>query len=623
MKPRHLTIWLSAAVVVSLAGCRAQAPAGADLSRPATPRCILWAIPGELRIDPITGKPHNPHVRDRDWREANSVWSAAEKTVSLAGARNEWLGFQLIIEAAGEDLRYVNVKFTDLTGPGGRKIPARDVKLFRVWYTEVTEPSRSFDARGGYQSFNALGVPSVGTGWYGDALIPFHVRGWGGRFSVAKGRNQAVWADVKVAKKLPAGTYRGKVTVRADRAAAVEANVALTVWDFDIPDKLNARGEGPLYRATIPSMWGVRADSDRGMKIERQFFRMARAHRFIPYIYDCFPKVEGEGLEIKIDWTSHDKRFGPYFDGSAFDDKIPIQQWNVPVDTYWPSSRGWADSRPKDYYGRISRVIQQYDEHFKAKGWKPRMYVFFQGLDEPSTEERFAKVVKVAQAVKEGSKRVKVRHDFYTAFAEGDKMIERFRGSIDIWCISSCFYPVEALQARQAKGEEAWYYQGAEPWVGAENLDNEAIGLRTWAWIAWKYRVDCWHNWCSGRWGGENIFVWPNNGGSRGAWRPNGNGVMVYPGILFGVDELFPSVRLKAYRRGNTDYEYMVLLKKLGQGKTADDIVNSIVRKALGEAGNDKSLIGKFGDWSHDPDEWVKARAKLAAAILKARKAAP
>ena len=55
----------------------------------------------------------------------------------------------------------------------------------------------------------------------------------------------------------------------------------------------------------------------------------------------------------------------------------------------------------------------------------------------------------------------------------------------------------------------------------------------------------------------------------------------------------------------------------------ADAIVSSIVRKALGEAGNKKSLIGKFGDWSHDPDEWVKARAKLAAAILKARKAAP
>jgi len=94
---------------------------------------------------------------------------------------------------------------------------------------------------------------------------------------------------------------------------------------------------------------------------------------------------------------------------------------------------------------------------------------------------------------------------------------------------------------------------------------------------------------------------------------------MIYPGAVFGVDELFPSVRLKAFRRGNTDYEYMVLLRRLGAGRRADEIVDSIIRKALGEAGADRKLIGTFGDWSHDPDEWQAARAKLAHAILQAK----
>jgi hypothetical protein len=62
----------------------------------------------------------------------------------------------------------------------------------------------------------------------------------------------------------------------------------------------------------------------------------------------------------------------------------------------------------------------------------------------------------------------------------------------------------------------------------------------------------------------------------------------------------------------------MVLLRRLGGGKQADEIVNAIVRKALGEAGTDRKLIGTFGDWSHDPDEWQAARAKLANAILQA-----
>ena len=95
---------------------------------------------------------------------------------------------------------------------------------------------------------------------------------------------------------------------------------------------------------------------------------------------------------------------------------------------------------------------------------------------------------------------------------------------------------------------------------------------------------------------------------------------MLFPGKVLGADEIFPSIRLKAYRRGSTDYEYMFLLKQLGAGKAADAVVNSIVRKALGEAGKDRSTIGTFGDWSHDPDEWEKARHKLARAILAAKK---
>lgn len=588
-------------------------------ARPVEPRCVLWAVPGELRIDPLTGSPHNPHIRDRDWRKGSSVWSAEGRKIRLTGARNEWLGFQLIVQAAGEDLRYVSISTSDLAGPSSAKIPGRSYKLFRVCYHEVTEPSRSFDARGGYKGFNALGLPSLGTGWYGDALIPFHVPGWGAPFAVPKGRNQAVYVDLKVPKKTPAGLYTGKITVQASQAKAVSADVELRVWDFDIPDKLSARAEGPLYRATIPGAFRTGRNVDLQLQLERQYFRMSRQHRMIGYIYDCYPNAKGDGEDIEIDWTFHDKRFGPYLDGSAFDDKLPIEHWNVPVDTYWPSNRGWADSKPDVYYGRLEKVLKEYDRHFKEKGWKARMYVFFQGLDEPSQQAQFVKIKKLADVVHRASKRIKMRHDFYTAFGDPKPLMGYFGDAIDIWCISGCFYPVDLLQAEQARGKEAWFYQGSEPWIGSENLDNEALGLRTWAWIAWKYRVDCWHNWCSGRWGGENLLVWPNNSGTREYWRPNHNGVMMFPGKCFGVDEIFPSIRLKAYRRGNTDYEYMHLLKALGAGERADAIVSSVVRRALGEAGNDRALIGKFGDWSHDPDDWEGARAKLAEAIGQAK----
>jgi len=599
------------------AGERAQP----NWAKPATPQIHVWAVPGELRIDPLTGSAINPFVKERDWRRGSTVWDARGHTVRIAGARNEWVGFQLIIEASGEDLRNVAVRpglLTLANADRARAIPAQSFSLFRVWYTEVTEPSRNFDEPGG-ESFNALGMPSCGVGWYGDALIPFQVRGYGEPFAVPLGRNQAAWVDLRIPKGMPAGEYLGSFTITADRATKVEVPVRLTVWDFDIPDRLSVRAEAPLYRATIPGAWRVGERDEQALKIERQFFLQARAHRFTPYVYDTWPDIKGEGKDIQVDWAFHDQRFGPYLDGSAFEDRVPLESYHIPIDTYWPSPREWADTKPDVYYARIRAVLEQFDKHFAEKGWSPRMHVFFQGLDEPSREEQFAKIKKLAEVVHAASKRIKMRHDFYTAMRRDPAaFIRNFEGFIDIWNISGCFYAVAPLQAQQAKGKECWFYQGSEPWIGGENLDNVALGLRTWAWIAWKYRVDGWHNWCSGRWSSENIFLYPNNGGTRQAWRPNSNGVMFYPGAVFGVDELWPSIRLKAYRRGNTDYEYMAILKNANAPDKADAIVNGLIRSALGEAKG--RTIGDWGDWSHDPDEWDAARARLADAILDLRR---
>ena len=65
--------------------------------------------------------------------------------------------------------------------------------------------------------------------------------------------------------------------------------------------------------------------------------------------------------------------------------------------------------------------------------------------------------------------------------------------------------------------------------------------------------------------------------------------------------------------------EYITYTIVLSNSGEADAIVNSVVRRALGEAGTDRTQIGRPGDWSHDPDDWEAARRKLAEAILRAK----
>src|SRR3990172_3848868 len=88
----------------------------------------VWAIGEGVRINPLTGKAFEdnpkqlPGAFKGDYRAKNLVWDGATKTVSIKGAVNEVLAFQLILEGPGTT--GINVSATDLKGPGGAAIPA-------------------------------------------------------------------------------------------------------------------------------------------------------------------------------------------------------------------------------------------------------------------------------------------------------------------------------------------------------------------------------------------------------------------------------------------------------------------------------------------------------------------
>jgi hypothetical protein len=77
-----------------------------------------------------------------------------------------------------------------------------------------------------------------------------------------------------------------------------------------------------------------------------------------------------------------------------------------------------------------------------------------------------------------------------------------------------------------------------------------------------------------------------------------GEGHMVYPGEEVGLpDRIIPGVRMKMFREGSEDYEYIQILKDLGQEEFALMIAQSV--------GAD------FRDWTKDKDQLYAARKIL------------
>jgi hypothetical protein len=102
----------------------------------------LWAASDGVRVNPVTSQVYEQHLdihKDYpagDFRAANSVWNATSKTVSLKAARNEFVAFQVIVEAS-KPTSEVNASFSGLTGPNGARIDGQYAAVFKEWYVHV------------------------------------------------------------------------------------------------------------------------------------------------------------------------------------------------------------------------------------------------------------------------------------------------------------------------------------------------------------------------------------------------------------------------------------------------------------------------------------------------------
>src|SRR5207253_3004896 len=130
-----------------------------------SPAVRLWAVSDGVRVNPDTGQVFEARTdihKDYpagDFRQNNSVWNAATKTVSLKAARNEFVAFQVIVEAA-QPVASVNVKFPGLTGPNGASIAGKGAAVLKEWYVDVRHVTTGYERS------------SLGPGWYPDALMP-------------------------------------------------------------------------------------------------------------------------------------------------------------------------------------------------------------------------------------------------------------------------------------------------------------------------------------------------------------------------------------------------------------------------------------------------------------------
>ena len=540
--------------------------------------------------------------------------------VELKSAKNEVESFQIVVSALKENIRIVKAEISDLIEKDGSKIGKDNIKLFRAEYVRVRRPTPRAE---------------LPPGLYTDPLVPFinpvtgkpiepkgelrKIERWGEPrtvvgyemyavpFEVANGQNQPIWVDVYVPKDTPAGMYNGTFKVTAAGNISGEIPVALTVWDFTLPDGPTHRNHFGNFR-NITRYFDVKPETERFKEIEMRYGLAMAEHRINPPIpRSLLPEVNDDG-SLNIIAERHKAL-------KEFIDRFCVTDFEIPRAPFASLPRSTLKSdykyiSPADRE-KAKRYYREFYDYLKQNGWQKRAYLYM--LDEPNLKENYEQVLVLGQLVHEAVPDLKclVVEQPYPQ----DPCWPDIDPAVDIWCPQWALIDSKTINEKIAHGDEVWSYTAlVQPskiyhiayqqtkdfdppyW----HIDRPLTVYRVPTWINYQYNITGLLYWSTVT---TVIDPWANPAFSHSGRHFNGGGFLFYPGVPCGIDGPVSSMRLKNLRDGMEDYEYFAILERLAGKETVKKIVSIIAPN--------------WWNFSKDPDEFLAAREKIAEQILR------
>ena len=591
----------------------------------------------------------------------NSVWDGG--AISLFGARNEVIGFNLVLEAPTATATGVEVSLGSLAGPGGTRITStaargdalfnyvgRNIELFYVRYLEIKGLSTDLFYAG--YTYDERHVPERcrrpldGDGertggrddrpchnrFYPEIAVPLELHA---PFTITLGTSQSIWADITIPKTVPAGLYSGTIAIRENGAATWEIPVNLRVRDMTLPDTPNARTM--LYHSieniNDRHLGAALAYPDPGTPAYTESLAIADryvqlAHRHKVSVIDAYTEIE----RMDDAWTS--RLTGDLFTPANGYDGVGVGVGNnvYSIGTYgsWP----WQGETRSDMWTNTDAWINWFD----AQAFATATDLFLYLIDESDDYAEIERWCQWIDANPGPGRRLMsmATIPLPTALANTPSLDVPTSwygmGITDAWQAAADTY-------RADPDKRLYLYNSTRPGSGSFGIEDEGVSPREMAWGQYKKGIDRWFYWEStyydnfqGNTGQTNVFQTAHTFGAldevdeslgETGWNYlNGDGVLLYPGTdtrypadSYGLGGPIASLRLKHWRRGIQDVDYITLAAAINPTRTAE-IVAEMVPTALWEYGvddpSDPTWVLADISWSIDPDVWEAARGELA-----------
>ena len=337
-------------------------------------------------------------------------------------------------------------------------------------------------------------------------------------------------------------------------------------------------------------------------------------------------------LDMELDFSAFDEAARKYLDGLGFTG-FRTGFTGLRSGPYVGKKTGWYRGfiyGTPEYEKLTGLYFKGFQDHLEANGWLGKEYFYW--VDEPKHEEYYY--------VREGMQTIHRAAPKLTRFITENNPGPEIMDVTEVGC--PVFYKVDPEKVKEwsKKGREFWSYLMCWPKEPHVNLfiDSDAINMRMWIWMSYKYNLKGILVWRANKWNDERCSppgvlqnIWEDpmtyKSGHGTPFRSaaefgNGDGMFFYPPNRHPNTDTtkyirgpVPSLRLEILREGLDDYDYMMMLENYI--KKADPSQQALVKKAKRILNFGEEIFVNDTTYAKDSDILMKNREQMGMLLEK------
>ncbi len=545
--------------------------------------------------------------------------SKTPASVDLSAAINETVCFQLIVRSE-TTIKSPQIWTSNLTSPSGQ-IEASAAQIFRMCAVDVFPRWPGWHIRS--VSPDRRRVKSM------DVLVPIDAPENGQPKEFLAGQVYRYWVEINVPKGTPADRYSGSVAIVDEDGRLDEMDIRLTVYPFVLPDEisfpiLGALDHRALFRHHVriqeqPFELGMDHWHDLPIRqrLDNLLFdtmRLLHEHGITPILPNFKPlaRVNADG-QLDVDWEMFNAVASPVLTGEAFENRIPMQAWSLPVSQFLKPLIAENPAATRDSARLLRTFLCGCGEHFATLGLLDSVYTHGPGARTPRAGSVHL-TRRLAEILDGCDYRIKLASPLFpqdlTSLGWSGFHHEDFRQSVDIWMPVAQFFDAETMRKERLAGRDTWLTVDRPPFSGTTHFLANPSDTRVLSWQVLGLGAQALHL--------GVINDWPLDGerSEANAIIAASSSALLYPGTPFGLNHPVPSVRLKQVRRTMQDAAYLELLKEHNLGFIAETLMLAISPRAGAACYRTHYADGRAPSWPADEDAFEAARRIMANAIV-------